>query len=374
MSKAMALDPDNVETLLSRAVIHLWPQPPEVMAEQKDLLDTVIAREPENPKAWYHLGWWYSKLPEPDMEKSFAAFEKALEYDPFNARIVGALLEQYRISGNQKEVTRLNQLLVQIIPTTAEQRHLARISGWRVFNRFLSNHLESADPVYLQQAENFLRERREGFESDISYDLAWMELARVIGDKKTIVELASKYTLPEYGLVRHQYIWKPELKYPFALLNVHLNQENTEAAEALARQIIEAQKISEVRDQIESGSYDLLVLCAAQATLGDRPAVRKSLDQRRELQGDDYERSYFYIMALSFLDRQQAVDLALAEIQNTQAWRRFNVMVTSADLWAHYPIEHRRFLLDPRIMDYYQKQGKWMDHLKRCIPEYAELD
>ena len=57
-----------------------------------------------------------------------AAFEEALRLDPFNARMVGAVLNWYRDRGYQDDVTRLAERLTQIVPETAADRRLARVS------------------------------------------------------------------------------------------------------------------------------------------------------------------------------------------------------------------------------------------------------
>ncbi len=113
LAKAVALDPDNVEVLLAQVVDHVWPLPPEVMAERRAILDRIIADYPDNAMAWYHLAWWYRHLDPPDNEASKAAFEEALTRDPFNARIVRAVLERYRLLADQQNVTRLAERLAR---------------------------------------------------------------------------------------------------------------------------------------------------------------------------------------------------------------------------------------------------------------------
>tara|TARA_R110001599_G_scaffold353737_1_gene595990 strand:+ start:12060 stop:13121 length:1062 start_codon:yes stop_codon:yes gene_type:complete len=167
MDKAIALDPNNVETLLSRAVDHVWPKTREEMQEQKKIFDEIIAAHPENAKAWYHLGHRNSHLrdlPEHDTEAltadAGAAFEEALRLDPFNARMVGAVLNWYRDRGFQEDVTRLAEGINQIIPDTAADRQLARVSRSFRRNQILSAFMETAD-------ESFIEEYRQGLQEAI---------------------------------------------------------------------------------------------------------------------------------------------------------------------------------------------------------------
>ncbi|MDA7640517.1 hypothetical protein N8787_02665 [Opitutaceae bacterium] len=59
LEKAIALDQDNVETLLASAVDHIWPQSDEVNQERKAIFDRILATDPDHAMAWYHLGWLY---------------------------------------------------------------------------------------------------------------------------------------------------------------------------------------------------------------------------------------------------------------------------------------------------------------------------
>lgn len=121
LEKALALDAKHHETLLATVIDYDWNKPVEILQKQKDILELIIAENPSHAKAWYHLGWWYeiiSRKPNQDIEKmrlqSKQAFNQALLLDPYNARMIDALLNLSRRKGYHELIGVLTERLKQV--------------------------------------------------------------------------------------------------------------------------------------------------------------------------------------------------------------------------------------------------------------------
>ena len=126
LDKAVALDPDNVETLLALGSDFVNEQEDTgYRTGRKTYIDRAIELEPDNAYAWYVLAWWHRI--EGNSEPATADFLKALELDPFHARIVTGSLEHFRSMGDQEMTNRLFERLAQIAEGDPLRRHLFRI-------------------------------------------------------------------------------------------------------------------------------------------------------------------------------------------------------------------------------------------------------
>ncbi len=106
LERAIALEPDNVETLLAQASDFVNEQrDPAYQIERKAHIDRAIELYPDNAMAWLVLGWWYRI--EGDMDSATPAFARALELDPLHTRIVMSSLIHFRLNGDEDMTSKL---------------------------------------------------------------------------------------------------------------------------------------------------------------------------------------------------------------------------------------------------------------------------
>lgn len=367
MAKAMALGSDNVETRLSMAVDHAWPQPPEEMAAQRRIFDGIIEEDPDNAMTWYHLGWWYRHLEPPDDVNSLAAFEEALKRDPFNARIVRAVLERYRDLGAEEHVARLAQRLTEIVPELSEDRRLASIDPAQRIRAIRQAFLATADESLLNDLATVWEDPLtwQDWNEDTTRDgriFRGMELRIFTNDLDRALELSNEW---EVWPTRSGFNLSSGIYVNAMAVKIHLARGAQAEAEACARRIIElGEQMAGLSDNFEN--WDMANRAIAHAVLGETEEARtlcESLLQRRS-SGFDADGAAG-LMALRSVDMDRAVEMAMVR-KETQATR------DGMDWIAANGVIEREFVTHPKTMEYYLAEGKWVDYLAKRIPEYAE--
>jgi TolB-like protein len=372
MQKAMALDPNNVETLLSSVVDNIWPKTMEEMQKNKVIFDKIIESHPEHAKSWYHLGWWYSKLGDmPDQnskvakENAAAAFEKSLRFDPFNARIVRAMLEWYRLIESQKDVTRLVERLTQIIPDTANDRSLARVSLSTKQRRVRELFLATADQGYLKELEKIGAERRkrEDYQYPISKILAQISLRIFTNEQDELLTLSNHTITIDHSLAAEWIFYR--LK--FIKLLVYLNRDQMELAKVIAQDILSKNE-NPLKNLLDPFGEIRSSLVKAYMVSGEGNED-KALKIAEVMLVDDHFRNdetfAQRISVISYVDVDRAVAMAFAKQAKHKNWKGFDEL-------AAYHLYHHQFLTHPRIQEYYIKEGKWINYLVERVPEYAK--
>ena len=366
LEKAIALDPENVETLLSRAVDHDWPKTWEEMQEHKAILNQVIAIQPDNAKAWYHLGFWHSHLrdfPDDDLEAlrvdAEAAFEEALRLDPFNARMVSAVLNWYRNNGFQENVTRLSERLNQIIPETADDRRLARVSWNFKANQIEDAFLETADESLIEDYEKGWMHAVETGDLIVAHSdyLDERTLRNYTNDLDRLLEVSLIPVDPGEGG------WNPHV---FSLLRgsaiaFHLIQGNIEQARLVAQNILE-QEQAILAQTVSTCACLPASLSSAYAVTGNIEEAQRWAEELLEERGPGND---WVITTMAHIDVERAVEIAFGELAINGNTRLFDEL-------AAYQAWNRPFLAHPRVQEYYLKEGKWIDYLAARVPEYAE--
>jgi TolB-like protein len=366
LAKAKALDPDNVDTLLAMAVNFNWPQPENILAEQRALFDRILAIDPEHAKAWYHLGWWYRKKTEPDFASSFAAFEKALEYDPFNARIVRRVLDLYRSDGDQEAVTRLNQRLVQILPETANDRWLART---RIeVHTFMLRFRENPNDSIIQEIETYINERRKGHIDGLQLNLSLTDLAFLKNDEQSILAFADTYTIGDVVQLENEWGSHQRTDLFLKAFMILINQELTEETEIMAHRILQFAEDPTQREGLMRNQQGILLLFFANLTTGQLENAQAILDIMESK--PDFGLSYR--TALAFVDIEKAVAEELKVLRMLEGKIFSNRAHGYCDARAFFHLRGRRLLAHPDIQAFYVKQGKWIPFLSERIPEYAQ--
>lgn len=368
MEKAIALDPSNVETLLSIAVDHDWPKTFEEMQAQKTILEQIIAAHPENAKAWYHLGFWHSHLrdfPDDDLETLRAdaatAFEEALRLDPFNARMVGAVLTWSRNNGFEENVSRLSERLTQIVPETAADRKLARVAWSFKRRQIVSAFLETADESLIDDFEQGWMDaiESEDYSNLVFTDVDEMDFGVFTNDLDRVLEVS--LTPLDLG----ENVWNPTA---FSMLRItaielYLNRGDLTQARDVAQRVLQVEDAILAQTVSTSGSLRA-VLAIAHAVTGNIDEAQRYADVLLEEKGPDSDWVY---SALAHIDIERAVGIAFGELA-----RNPNSTVTVFDELAAWHAQNRLFLAHPRVQEYYVNEGKWIDYLAARVPEYAK--
>lgn len=370
IQKAMALDPNNVETLLSSVVDNIWPKPIEEMQRNKVIFDKILETHAEHAKSWYHLGWWYSKLgdmPEQDSklakENAAAAFEKSLRFDPFNARIVRAMLDWYRLTESQEDVTRLVERLTQIIPDTANERSLARVSLRTKQHRVYELFLATADQGYLKALEEIITERtnKEDYQYPINSIYDQIHWRIFTNEQDELLTLANHTITIDHSLAAE---WR-FYYFKYIKLLVYLNREQMELAKVIAQDILSKNE-NPLENLLDPYGNIRASLAKAYTVVGDDDKALKIAEAM--LVDDNFRNDEIFskrISAMSFADVDRAVALAFAEQAKHKNWKGF-------DQLAAYHLYHHQFLTHPRIQEYYVKEGKWINYLAERVPGYAK--
>ncbi|WP_158966175.1 hypothetical protein [Paraglaciecola sp. L3A3] len=366
LSKAVALAPNNVETLLSQAVDHSWPKSIEKMQDHKDMLDHIIAKYPNNAYAWYHLGWWHShrrdltdQNPLPFFKDAALAFEEALRLDPFNARMLSAVMKWYKDRGRQEDVTRIAARLVQILPETAQDRSLIRVSWNSRKNQIVAAFLHTADESFLEQYKSGLKEALQKDEFYEEYAGRWDEIDLSIfnNDEQRVLDISRlPFELKEKG-------WNPTL---FAIINatamhVYLNRGEMGQALVQAKNIVDNKAVI-LSSVVKKCPCTPGIIASAYTVLGDIPQARQTLEK---LQGQYRVSKSNHIIGMSKIDLEQAVAIAFSEKAKDPKWSGFD------DIAAYHMI-NREFLAHPKVQQYYVQEGKWLNYLADRVPEYAK--
>lgn len=366
LAKAVALDSDNVETRLSMAVDHVWPQPEQVMKERKKILDQIIEEYPSRPKGWYHLAWWHRNDEPPNLDEGFKAFEEALKRDPFNARMVRAIRQAYNSNGDMDNVERLTERLTQIIPETAEDRHLLRINPGSRLGGLEAAFMRSGDRSLIDEQVRVWQEATAsgGWDSPIQADWNEMFVCLLTQNQDRLVEL-ERTELPDS---KSSDDFAKDLTAFYNLnssaLRVRLQQGQTVEAERIARRLIDTSEMPELRQYIQS-AYAREALTLANLVLGNQQKAKELAEVLVEQPGGpgDYY-NVTGIRALSWIDTDRSADLALQKAKETPSWR-------GLDNLAAWHLLNPQFVIHPKIQSYYVKEGKWIEYLADHIPEYA---
>ena len=366
LEKAIALDPANVETLLAIAVDHDWPKTREEMQAQKAILEQIIEAHPEYAKAWYHMGFWHSHLrdfPEDNLEAlrvdAAAAFEEALRLDPFNARMVGAVLTWSRNNGFEENVSRLSERLTQIVPETAADRNLARVSWSFRRRQIISAFLATADESLIDDYEQGWMDAIESadYSNLLFSSVDEMELAIFANDLDRVLEVS----LTPIGLGEN--VWNPTAFsiHRVAAIEIYLNRGDLSQARDVAQSVLQLEDTILAQTVSTCGCLQA-VIAIAYAVTGNNDEARRHADELLEYKGSGNDWVY---MAIAHIDIERAVGIAFGDLAR-------NPKSTIFDELAAYHMMNRLFLAHPRVQEYYLNEGKWIDYLAARVPEYAK--
>ena len=361
LNRAVALDPDNLETLLARASDSVAEVNYQFNQDRKMVIDRAIELYPESAMAWYVLGWWYNLVGQ--LEEAKPAFEKALALDPLNARIVWGSLVHFRLVGDQEMVTLLFERLAQIAPEKGKDERLAKASGFIKLFTNLMAFRQTADQDYILAFQEEL-ENSAGFyrkDGDLRFfRTILLELTNNLDELLAAHEDIPLVENPDGFFIQHY------VDMNVRLLQAQQHAGRTEVAHEMARRIIAVEKYP-VFHGSGFAARNHAALAIAYASLGETDKARQWVDRLLNDRNETYNAySLPGFVALAVLDIDQAVEMLLAFKAQYPTW-------PGTDFVAMYPISNRDLIIHPDMQAFYLQEGKWIDYLAERVPEYGQI-
>ena len=361
LDRAIALDPDNIETLLAQASDYVTEQRnAEFRSERKKFINRAIELEPDNAFAWYVLAWWHRI--EGDDGAATRCFLKALELDPFHANIVAGSLEHFRLIGDEEMTARLFDRLAEIAPEKGDDESLGKISPRVKLDNLVFQFGETADEAFIERYAAAFENSIGSFEFEMAEVLTRLSLMTLQNDLDGILA-TDVGAMPDTS--------KPvEMLLYFIANNVVLSAQlvagQFDMAEATARRMIDERERADARLKRLNDDFVDNFTVAAYAIVGNEETVSEFLDSRFDENGelfDDYQMAVY--VALGHVDPDRAVKLALAQKARHPTWY-------GTDMIATWHVHTRHMLVHPDMQRFYVDEGKWVDYLAERVPEYAQ--
>lgn len=348
LDKAVSLDPDNLETLLAQASDYVAEQDGGFFrAKRKLTIDRALELYPDEALVHYTLAWWYQLGA--DLPKADIAFRKAIELDPFNARILSGALNHY--SNNTDNIELTAQLLERL------DNSLGGSDRWEksrvMVQQILANPNEDFIDEYLQTQG--LDPRQAGnFSAGTLITISGMDIGNLleIEDKVSIDEKTNDGLVSNYIAIN------------LILLDYYQQQNNIEKTKKIAERML---KINEVVDrkflwiqpQVDSA------MALAYLALGDQTRAKQTVDMMINNKSDTYDPYAIEgVLALAKIDPDKAAQLIFAEKDQQYAW--------STDWIALFYRYNMELVQQTDMKAFFIEEGKWVDYLARRIPGYLD--
>jgi TolB-like protein len=359
--RAVALDPDNVMTLIAQAedfVAEL--EDVDYQVGRRKYLDRALELDPENAFAWYVYGWWYINNGRADLAEQ--PFLKALELDPFHAHIVtGSYFYFSNVAADEDMTAMLSDRLVQIGPDLKEHENLAKTSSRSRLESILRLFLETGDTSIIDTYAEAYAHEAENFVSAFGIDVPLIveeRLVRVLeNDLEGLAEMAIDGLSGDPTSIEARHLM---IANTIVLSAQRTIGQHEDAAET-------ARLILNTADQLDFSLPEFfLPVIAAQATLGndgdvqERRQVFSAPDSLNRLldAGDP-----FVYVALAILDANRAVELLLDRKIEHPDWLGTDVLAMNHTV-------SRQLITHPDMQAFYVDEGKWIDYLAARVPEY----
>ncbi|MEJ2274982.1 MAG: tetratricopeptide repeat protein [Woeseiaceae bacterium] len=210
IDRAVALDPDNVMTLIARGTDFVAEQEdPLYQAERRAYLDRALEIDPENAFGWYQLGWWYWNNGRRDLAEE--PFRKALELDPFHAHIVIGNHQYFAATGDEDMTAMLSDRLIRIAPELGEYEALLRTHSSSRLDSIITLFIETADLSLIDEYAEAVDTEAENFVGTLGFDdtlLVYERLVWVLQDQLDILADMAVHDLPEdpTSFITDQYV------------------------------------------------------------------------------------------------------------------------------------------------------------------------
>ncbi|MFT4937240.1 MAG: tetratricopeptide (TPR) repeat protein [Paraglaciecola sp.] len=358
LNKAIALDPENIETLLARASDFVAETSADFRAERRKVIDHAIDKYPDNAMAWYVLGWWYNL--DGDLASANPAFLKALQLDPLNARIVEGSLTHFRLNGEQELTTMLFERLRQLVPEKGEEKHLGRALIMGKLEAILNAFYATADEALLDTYADEIA-KNHSFPSEITQATYRIYLLELQNNLDKLLNEQGDLSLAQHININdlQGYLW----------LNLRLLQAQQITGHA-ANARVTAIRLTEVASQKVKQQQHIndetinMMLAIAYGALGERDKAQKSVDKLLGGRSKIYNAyGWMGFIALAAVDIDSAVTLILAEKTQHPSWKGTDILAANHILFRH-------IIVNPRMQAYLVNEGKWSDYLTARVPEY----
>lgn len=361
MQQAIALDPDNIETVLAQASEDFL-DPERRSADRKKFIDRALELDPENTEAWRHLGWYLRLLGDPDGAEQ--AFLKALELDPIHASNIFAAWSFYRAQGDEARTADFGARLARFAPDLEDDDILLELPFFAKMNNVVTLFIETADESVIDRIAELLeaeRNRSDGTSAGPRFVIEINE-ANLMELRNQVEELAdfTPAPLPEERVLDELLIL---LNWNYMVLAAQQQLDRSADAKITAARMLDYSELVPVEDHF----WLIVSTLAAAIELGDKDTIAEFEAKVRDIQREGTAQTDPLLFhALSYLDMDEAVQLLLAQKTKHPNW-------IGTDLMAMSHIVARELLLHPDMQRFYVEEGKWVDFLAARVPEYAEL-
>lgn len=349
LDKAVSLDPDNVETLLAQASDYVAEQDGGFFRAQRKLtLDRAIELYPDDPLVNYTLAWWYELGG--DLINADIAFRKAIELDPFNARILSGALNHYTNNVENAEISR--QLLERL------DNSLGGSNRWEnsrvLVQQIVATANESMIDEYIQNEGLDLREVTP-FSAGAVIAISGMGIEKILEfeDEISIDENSNEALLSKY------------VDTNLVLLDYYRQEENTQKTRKIAERILSINRVKGTAFVWIQPSLDVARVTAYLA-VGDEVNAKQTVDMMLNNQSSSYDPwGAMGVLALAKIDPDRAVELIMADRADENSW-------DGTDWVALFYRYNMNLVQHPDMKAFYTKEGKWVDYLVKRIPGYLE--
>ena len=349
LDKAVSLGPDNLETLLAQASDYVAEQDGGFFRAQRKLtIDRAMELYPDDALVHYTLAWWYQlggDLPNADI-----AFRKAIELDPFNARILSGAIAHY--SKNVVDVAITTQLLERLDNSLGGSNRLEK-------SRVLVQQiLATADEDIIDEYIQF-----EGLDLSQASIFGAGTLISVSGmDIEKLLEVEDKISIDEnsYEALIFSY-----MEINLLLLDFYRQENNIEKTKNIAERILTINEVvgGEIR-WIQPNLDGAKV--AAYVAIDDQINAKQTVDMMLNSRSNAYDPyGAMGVLALAKTEPDRAVQLIMADKANETLW-------SGTDWIALFYRYNMELVQHPDMKAFYIEEGKWVDYLAKRIPGYLD--
>jgi len=349
LDKAVSLGPDNLETLLAQASDYVAEQDGGFFRAQRKLaLDRAMELYPDDALVHYTLAWWYEIGG--DLQNADIAFRKAIELDPFNARILTGAIAFY--SSNVADAAITAQLLERL------DNSLGGSSRWEKSRVLVQQILVTVDEGIIDEYIQL-----EGLDLSQVGNFGAGTLISVSGmDIEKLLEIEDKISIDENtyeGLISNY------IDINLILLDFYRQENNIKKTKKIAERILTINEVVGRELRLIQPNLDEAMVVAYLA-IDDQIDAKQTVDMMLNSGSDTYDPyGVMGVLALAKIDPDRAVQLILADRANENVW-------SGTDWIAMLYRYHMNLVQHPDMKAFYIEEGKWVDYLAKRIPGYLD--
>lgn len=369
LKKAVALDPDNVGTLIARAsgivgegeINEIQEDFALHSAQRKQVMDRIVEEYPQNAMGWYILGWWYN-LNAMDNAAAARAFKKALELDPLHARIVEGSLNFFRVAADEEMIGLLFERLAQIAPEKGQDKSLSRIQTGAIIYNLRNALVSTADESLIEIYASELTRKEAFFESEMQALFWRAQLWEIQNKLEALAGIKNDPVLtgsPHEGELQ-LYTWANAL-----VARTLQIIDQPDSVDPIARRILRYESLAADRTGFAAVEV-AYTMVQAYRILGDFDKARQWSDRLFDREDSHFDTwGGMALGALAEFDVDEAVSELLAREESAPERN-------TSDWFALMHITFRKIIVHPDMQAFYVKEGKWVDYLAERVPEYAK--